>query len=408
MTFVPTPEARAALIARVKAILLTPKDEWPKIAAEPATIGSLYFDYVVYLVAIPVLSALIGGLVFGYGFAGVTFRPSFFGGVWAAAIQYALQLAAVYVFALIADNLAPRFGGQQDQVSAFKLAAYSYTASWVAGIFMLVPALAVLTMLGLYSLYLLYTGAPVLMKVPKDRTLSYTIVIILVGIVLSFVVGAIALALTPRVGPAATGGDLSGTISLPGGVSLDMDKLDKAAKRLEQASKQATQPSGDDSGGEPSSDGKESSGSPAIAPNDLKSLLPASLPGGFARTDISTASGGAAGFDFGNAKAVYAKGDASITVSLTDMGAIGALAALGSAFGANASEETATSYSKMGQVDGRMTMEEFNRETKAGKYSIIVGDRIMVEAEGSGATVDELKAAVGAIDLGQVEALANK
>jgi len=85
---------------------------------------------------------------------------------------------------------------------------------------------------------------------------------------------------------------------------------------------------------------------------------------------------------------------------------MGALAALGSAFGANTSEETATSYSKMGQVDGRMTVEEFNRETKSGKYSIIVGDRIMVEAEGTGATIDELKSAVGALDLGGVEALA--
>src|SRR4029079_10732392 len=125
---------------------------------------------------------------------------------------------------------------------------------------------------------------------------------------------------------------------------------------------------------EPSSDDKPISPPSGIAPNDLKSLLPASLPGGFARTDISTASGGAAGFNFGNAKAVYAKGDFSITLSLTDMGAMGALAALGSAFGANTSEETATSYSKMGQVDGRMTMEEFNRESKSGKYSIIVGD----------------------------------
>ena len=77
-----------------------------------------------------------------------------------------------------------------------------------------------------------------------------------------------------------------------------------------------------------------SSGPRAIAPDDLKSLLPATLSGGFRRTDTSTASGGAAGFDFGNAKAVYAKGDARITLSLTDMGAIGALAALGSAFGA--------------------------------------------------------------------------
>jgi hypothetical protein len=196
-------------------------------------------------------------------------------------------------------------------------------------------------------------------------------------------------------------GEVGGKISLPGGVNLDLDKLDKAAKQLEQMSKQAAQPSGEDAG-----DGKESSGPSAIAPDDLKSLLPATLPGGFARTDTSTSSGGAAGFDFGNAKAVYAKGDARITLSLTDMGAMGALAALGSAFGANASEETATSYSKMGQVDGRMTMEEFNRETKAGKFAVIVGDRVMVEAEGAGASMDALKAAVGTIDLGQVESLA--
>jgi hypothetical protein len=59
----------------------------------------------------------------------------------------------------------------------------------------------------------------------------------------------------------------------------------------------------------------------------------------------------------------------------------------------------------MGQVDGRMTMEEFNRETKTGKFAVIVGDRVMIEAEGSGASVDELKAAVAAVDLGQAEAL---
>ena len=60
----------------------------------------------------------------------------------------------------------------------------------------------------------------------------------------------------------------------------------------------------------------------------------------------------------------------------------------------------------MGQVDGRMTMEEFNRETNAGKYAVMVGDRIMVAADGTGTTVDELKSAVGAIDLGKAEALA--
>jgi hypothetical protein len=74
--------------------------------------------------------------------------------------------------------------------------------------------------------------------------------------------------------------------------------------------------------------------------------------------------------------------------------------------GANASQETATSYSKLGQVDGRMTTEELNRETKAGKFAVIVKDRIMIEAEGTGASIDQLKTAVAAVDLGHAEALA--
>ena len=35
------------LIARVKAILLTPKTEWPVIAGEPTTVADLYKDYIV-------------------------------------------------------------------------------------------------------------------------------------------------------------------------------------------------------------------------------------------------------------------------------------------------------------------------------------------------------------------------
>jgi hypothetical protein len=405
MTALPTPEARAALIARVRDLLLQPKEEWPKIAAEPATVGSLYANYVIYLAAVPVLCTLIGSLIFGYGVGGFTYRPSFFGAVATAILQYAMQLGGVYVFALIIEWLAPRFGGQPDRVSAFKLVAYGATASWLAGIFYLLPVLHVLALLGLYSLYLIYTGVPVLMRVPAERALAFTGALIAIGLVIGLVIAALIGALVPVPGPTDVS-QVGGKISLPGGVNLDMDKLDRAAKQLEQMSKQAAQPSNEGAGGEPSGDGKESSAQRAIAPDDLKSLLPATLPGGFARTDTSTASGGAAGFDFGNAKAVYAKGSARITLSLTDMGAIGALAALGSAFGANASEETATSYSKMGQVDGRMTMEEFNRETRVGKFAVIVADRVMIEAEGADASMDALKAAIGTIDLGQVEALA--
>jgi len=96
------------------------------------------------------------------------------------------------VLALIIDALAPTFNGQRSQIQALKVAAYSSTAAWVAGIFALIPGLRILGILGLYSLYLLYLGLPVLMKSPREKAVGYTVVVILAAIVLFMVIGVIA------------------------------------------------------------------------------------------------------------------------------------------------------------------------------------------------------------------------
>jgi hypothetical protein len=112
-------------------------------------------------------------------------------GLAGAVVRYLATLAGVYVLALIIDALAPSFGGQKSQIQALKLAAYSSTASWLAGIFMIIPSLSILSIVGLYSLYLLFIGLPVMMKSPQDKSLGYTVVVILCAIVLFAIVGAI-------------------------------------------------------------------------------------------------------------------------------------------------------------------------------------------------------------------------
>jgi hypothetical protein len=120
-----------------------------------------------------------------------------------AVVTFVLTLVMVYVLALIIDKLAPTFAGTSNQIQALKVAAYSYTASWVVGIFMLVPALSFLAILGVYSLYLLYLGLPVLMKSPAEKALSYTAVVIIAAIVLFMVIGVVAGMFVA--GPAALG-----------------------------------------------------------------------------------------------------------------------------------------------------------------------------------------------------------
>jgi hypothetical protein len=181
------------LVDRVKRILLSPRTEWEVVDAEQTTPAALYTGYIAPLAAIGPIAQLIGYSVFGITvpFMG-TYKVPFGSALTGAIISYVLTLAGTYILALIIDGLAPTFNGQRNQIQALKVAAYSSTAAWVAGIFALIPGLRLLGILGLYSLYLLYLGLPVLQKTPRDRALPYTAVVVLAAIVLFMIVGVIA------------------------------------------------------------------------------------------------------------------------------------------------------------------------------------------------------------------------
>lgn len=181
-----------SLVDRAKGILLTPSAEWRVIDEEPATVGGLYTGYIIPLAAIGPIAQAIGYSVFGVSFLGTSYRTPVGSAITGAIVTFALTLVGVFILALVIDALAPTFGGTRNQIQALKVAAYASTASWLAGVFALLPGLRVLTILGLYSLYLLYLGLPILMKTPAEKALGYTVVVILAAIVLFMLVGLVA------------------------------------------------------------------------------------------------------------------------------------------------------------------------------------------------------------------------
>lgn len=172
------------LIERVKNVLLSPKEEWPKIAAETASVQSLYVSYILILAAIGPLAMVVRSLVFGLGIA----LPLAIG-------MYLLTLVAVSILALIVDTLAPTFGGERNFVGSLKLVAYAYTAAWVAGIFRLIPvAGGIIALIALiYSIYTFYLGVPPVKKAPADKAVGYTIVVLICNILLFWVLGLVLL-----------------------------------------------------------------------------------------------------------------------------------------------------------------------------------------------------------------------
>ena len=174
-----------ALVDRVRGIITQPAAEWPIIAMEPATPASLYSGYIVPLALITPVCTLLSYALFLH-FAILV-------AIVVGALSFVLELAYVFVVALIADALAPSFNGVKDGTQGLKWIAYSLTPRWVAGILTLIPFVGPLLVVlaSLYSLYVLYLGAVPMMRVPQEKAIGYTVVLVLCVIVLGVIVGAV-------------------------------------------------------------------------------------------------------------------------------------------------------------------------------------------------------------------------
>lgn len=385
----------ATMIDRTRRLLTQPQDEWRSIDAEPMSSAGIYQGWVLPLAAIGPVATLIGSLVFGYSAFGVTYRPTIVGALGTAAVSYVLSLVSVFVLALIIDALAPSFGGTRNQSQALKVSAFSMTAAWLAAIFGLVPLLGMLSIVGLYSLYLLFVGLPILMRAPADKALGYTVVSILAAAVLFIMVGLVGGAVSSLFAPsmlAGSAGTLSGAVDVPGVGSVDLGKLEAATKQMEEAGRRAEQ-------------AQVTGASIAVAPDALQALLPAAIAS-YPRTEVSSAAAGSGGIGGSNAEGRYEGDGASIRLGVTDIAAASGIAALGSAFQVQSNRETATGYERTSTIDGRMTTEEWDRDSKSGTYSVLVASRFMVEATGTAPDIDTLKSAVGTIPIAKLEAMA--
>ena len=383
------PQADDRSIAeRAKAILLKPVNEWPRIAASTETPGGLITRYAVPLAAIGPLAAFVHGQVFGYGALGFSRKPGLAAGLGSAVATYVLGLVGVIVLALIADWLAPKFSGVSNRTAAFKLVVYGSTAAWLAGIAQLLPGLGLLGLAGLYSLYLYYLGATPVMKVPPDKAAGYTAVTIACAVVLYLVIGGVSGAFLTMMGSGAAitapdSGKVSGALSIPGVGKVDLDKVQQAADQMEAQSKGEAK---------------------AVAPDALKDLLPAAI-GPFQRTGVESGAVGGLG---SNATGTYENGDKRFTLRITDMSAVGALAGLGAAMGVSQSKEDADGYERTGVVNGQMQSEKWNKTDHHGSFGHAIANRFMVEAEGDADSIDQLKAAVAAVDAGKLAGLAGQ
>lgn len=392
---------------------MAPNQEWSVIAEEKTPTGLVVTNYILPLAAIGAVAGFIGGSLVGVSvpFLG-RIRVPITSGLMTAVFMFVMAVVGVFVLSLIINALAPTFGAQKNTAQAFKVAVYSYTPAWLAGVFQIIPALAILGILAAcYGLYLLYLGLPRLMQCPKEKAAGYTAVVAVCAIVLSIVVMMVGGLI---VAPVAMSGIGAGaTAEAPQfDPNSPMGKLESLGRSLEESGKKmdAAQKSGD-AGAQASAAfeglGALLGGGKRVEPVALSQLTPF-IPetfAGLSKQSSDSERTGMAGIMVATAEARYGDGAKSATLEITDTGGASGLMGLASWAGIEGEKENDQVSERTERIGGRLVHQRASKTGGENEFAIVLGERFIVTAKGDGVDINTLRSAVSGLDLSKLESM---
>lgn len=102
--------------------------------------------------------------------------------------MYGALIAGVFALAYLIHWMAKTFDASPDFTQSLELAAYTATPLLMVGVVALYPVLWFVTCAGMlavcYSVYLLYSGVPIMMNIPEEKGFIYSSSVVTCGLVL--------------------------------------------------------------------------------------------------------------------------------------------------------------------------------------------------------------------------------
>jgi hypothetical protein len=182
ITATPTKFHLLPFISSIKNILFFSKKTWLKIKTVSTNPIALLYTFVLPMAFV---TAIITCITYCIG----SFSHPLNGLKWGliyGAKSLATTTCSFLICTYIIDELAPTFSIQKNIDTTAQLVAYSLTPICIAAIFFAFPSLAICSLVGLYAVYLLFTGIAVLKSVPPDSYLLYFIIVALIFMVCTF------------------------------------------------------------------------------------------------------------------------------------------------------------------------------------------------------------------------------
>jgi len=176
------------VIGHIIGLFSSPTAEWEKIRDEVCSTSTCIFKHVVIMAAIPAVSGYIGTTQVGWsiGASGIHYLSNESAGL-IAILTYLAMIAGIIGMGAMIQWMAETYGSSQPLARCVVFAAYVATPLFLIGLMMLYPILWLNMLLGLpavaYSVFLLYSGTPIVMGMDKEKGFLFASAIVGLGLV---------------------------------------------------------------------------------------------------------------------------------------------------------------------------------------------------------------------------------
>ena len=164
------------LLHHIYGLFTHPREEWQDIEKERSDNKVLYQGYVAILALVPVVCGYIGTVKVGWTIGNdelVRLSPD--SGLILCSLSYMALLVSIFILGKLIDWIGKTYGADIDEKHprGMSLASYAMTPLFLAGAVAIYPSIALNMLVVLaamaYTVYLIYTGVPVLMHISAER-----------------------------------------------------------------------------------------------------------------------------------------------------------------------------------------------------------------------------------------------
>ena len=177
------------LLNHIPGLLFNPGNEWSRIRSRSDTAGmkTLLRDLLI-LACVPGFCSYLGAVYFGWSAGGgKTVRISPESALWMAILSWLAIFSAVILMGVFIHWMEKTYGGRRSFADCICFSVYvsvPLCLTGVGGLYPSIPLTMMMILLGVgWSVWLLYLGTPLFMKVPRERGFVFASAIVCVALV---------------------------------------------------------------------------------------------------------------------------------------------------------------------------------------------------------------------------------